>query len=199
MRFTLILLLLLLTVPGPLAQGNGNGPPAHSNAGGNGNGNGNDRPDQAANGNGSGQNNGNGHGPGQNNGNGNGQDGDQRPGSGNGQGNGSGSGNAAEPQPGAVSADGGRVILPIGTASDPAAVVPQPTESAGHAIAAGRAVSLSSLLPDLHARAPGEVIDAELLKVSGFLIYSVRVLRTNGQVTTEYYYAQSGRFIGSEP
>jgi len=54
-------------------------------------------------------------------------------------------------------------------------------------------------LPDLAQRAGTNVIDAEMLSIRGFLVYSIRVLRANGTVTTEYYYAQSGRFIGSEP
>ena len=53
-------------------------------------------------------------------------------------------------------------------------------------------------MPDLQARSEGSVIDAELLNVQGILVYSVKVLRTDGRVTQEYYYAQSGRFIGSE-
>ncbi|WP_156385953.1 PepSY domain-containing protein [Devosia sp. Root685] len=67
------------------------------------------------------------------------------------------------------------------------------------AVSAGKAVSLASLLPDLQERAVGEVIDAELLNVQNILVYSIKVLRPNGRVTQEYYYAQSGRFIGSEP
>ncbi|WP_156351765.1 MULTISPECIES: hypothetical protein [unclassified Devosia] len=73
------------------------------------------------------------------------------------------------------------------------------TDYARDAVNAGRAVSLSSLLPDLAQRAGTNVIDAEMLSIRGFLVYSIRVLRANGTVTTEYYYAQSGRFIGSEP
>ena len=93
--------------------------------------------------------------------------------------------------------------------ADPSEVAPGPDvvpdsalrytpDHARDAVNAGKAVTLGSLLPDLNARGSGEVIDAEMLNVNGFLVYAIKVLRPNGLVTTEYYYAQSGRFIGSE-
>jgi len=98
-------------------------------------------------------------------------------------GNGNGAANAANPR-GEIAGDGTIHYTP---------------DHARDAVKAGQAVSLGSLLPDIEARAPGEIIDAELLNVRGFLVYAIRVLRDTGRVTTEYYYAQSGRYIGSEP
>lgn len=74
---------------------------------------------------------------------------------------------------------------------------PYAPDYAREAVNAGEAVGLGNLLPDLKARTAGEVIDAELLRVDGILVYAVRVLRTDGVVTTEYYAARSGRFMGS--
>lgn len=74
---------------------------------------------------------------------------------------------------------------------------PYAPDYAREAVNAGEAVGLGNLLPDLKERTAGEVIDAELLRVDGILVYAVRVLRTDGVVTTEYYAARSGRFMGS--
>lgn len=65
------------------------------------------------------------------------------------------------------------------------------------AVQAGRAVSLETLLPDLRARTGGEIINAKLQQVRGFLLYAVTVLTPEGKVVTEYYYARSGIHVGS--
>jgi hypothetical protein len=63
------------------------------------------------------------------------------------------------------------------------------------AVAAGRAVELSAILPDVRSRTGGEVINAQLQQVGGFLIYAVKVLTPAGQVLTEHYYARTGVHI----
>lgn len=63
------------------------------------------------------------------------------------------------------------------------------------AVAAGRAVELSAILPDVRSRTGGEVINAQLQQVGGFLIYAVKVLTPTGQVLTEHYYARTGLHI----
>ena len=63
------------------------------------------------------------------------------------------------------------------------------------AVEAGKAVPLSTILPDLRARTGGEVIDANLQQVGSFLLYAVTVLTPAGKVSTEYYYARSGRYV----
>jgi uncharacterized membrane protein YkoI len=63
------------------------------------------------------------------------------------------------------------------------------------AVEAGRAVELETILPDVRARTGGEVINAQLQQVSGFLIYAVTVLTPSGQVLTEHYYARSGAHV----
>lgn len=64
------------------------------------------------------------------------------------------------------------------------------------AVEAGRAVSLSTILPDLRTRTGGEVINAQLQQAGAFLLYAVTVLTPEGRVATEYYYARSGLHVG---
>ena len=156
--------------------------PAYAQNNGNGQGNGGGAQDNQGQGNGNtGQGN-NGQGPDSNNGNiGNGQA------NGNGQGHGNGQGNA--------NGNAGKADT-----AAPSPETPLSEDEVLDAVKAGRVVSLSSLVPDLEQRSGGgELIDAELRKVDGFLVYAVKVLAADGRVTTDYYYAQSGRFIGSEP
>ncbi|MHA6732135.1 PepSY domain-containing protein [Devosia sp. A369] len=63
------------------------------------------------------------------------------------------------------------------------------------AVEAGRAVSLSTILPDIRSRTGGEVINAQLQQVGAFLLYAVTVLTPAGKVATEYYYARSGLHV----
>lgn len=161
--------------------------PAHAQNNGNGQGNGGSAQDNQGQGNGnSGQGN-NGQGPDSNNGN-NGNTGNgQANGNGQGHGNGNGQGNA--------NGNSGKADTAV-----PSPETPLSEDEVLDAVKAGRVVSLSSLVPDLEQRSGGgELIDAELRKVDGFLVYAVKVLAADGRVTTDYYYAQSGRFIGSEP
>lgn len=188
--FLLIPALLCLAASPALARDNG---PGNGNGQGNGSGDGNGN--GIGNGTGGGQ--GNGQGQGQGNGNGNGQE------------NGSGSGNTgngnANPGDSGNNGNNGNGNGQQGGGADASAntdangTIHYSPDYARDVVNAGRAVSLASLMPELQARSEGSVIDAELLSVQGILIYSVKVLRTDGRVTQEYYYAQSGRFIGSEP
>jgi len=178
MRVLVFILTLLCLATSPALAQNGQG-----NGGGNGNGN------SGGNGQENGSGNGNGNGPGQNsgqgNGNGNGNSGSQGKGQNNGNSNGQGNQGNQGGGPGPATGQNGTIHYTQDHARD--------------AVSAGKAVSLASLLPDLQERAGGEVIDAELLNIQNILVYSIKVLRPNGRVTQEYYYAQSGRFIGSEP
>lgn len=186
--FVLILTLLCLAASPALAQDNGQG---NGNGRGNGNANGNDNGRENGNG---GGNNGNGNGPDQNSGNGN----SQSNGNGNSQGNAN-AGNGGNDGNNGNGQGSGNVSTGTSANTDAGGTVHYSQDYARDVVNAGRAVSLASLMPELQARSEGSVIDAELLKVQGILVYSVKVLRTDGRVTQEYYYAQSGRFIGSEP
>jgi hypothetical protein len=109
---------------------------------------------------------------------------------GNGNGNSGGNGNAGS----AVTITGG----PQGTtAPDLSSTTGTPNGDLSEndvleAVEAGRAVSLSRILPDLRARTGGEVIDAQLQQVGSFLVYAIKILTPEGKVTTEFYYARSG-------
>lgn len=146
-------------------------------------------------------------------GNGNGNNGQ---GNGNGNAAGNGSANGSGNTNGTVSGNGGSGGSNNGVGSPPrpsngpgpdAKPVPPPPPktvgvddelSASEVLAeveAGRAVSLSSIMPDIRTRTGGEIIDAQLEQVGSFLLYAVTVLTPEGKVTTEYYYARSGRHV----
>lgn len=165
-------------------------PPAWAQGPGSGNGNANEQ------GNGSGQ--GNGQGDSSNDGNG------QRSGnSGNGQGNANAAGQGNSNGTGNGNAGGATTAAPAGAGS----VAPSVSGEAparGHeqsesdvlaAVEAGRAVPLSSLMPDVRTRTGGEIINAELVQAGGALLYAVRVLAPDGRVSTEYYDARSGQHV----
>lgn len=207
MRVLLLILTLLCLGSSPVlaqnnGQSNGNGQ-ENGNSGGN-NGNGNGPAENSGNGNGqgngsAGSNNGNGNGPTENSGNGNGNSQGSGNAGGN-SGNGNGQSNANAGNSGNGPGSGGNGLgssTPANT--DANGTVHYSQDDARDAVSTGKAVSLASLLPDLQERAGGEIIDAELIRVQNILVYVVKVLRLNGRVTQEYYYAQSGRFIGSEP
>lgn len=62
-------------------------------------------------------------------------------------------------------------------------------------VEAGRAVALETILPDVRSRTGGEVINASLQRVQGFLLYAVTVMDPAGKVSTEFYYAVSGQHV----
>ena len=203
MRVLVLILTLLCLGNSPVlaqdnGQGNGNGQENGNSGGNNGNGPGENSGNGQGNGN-AGSNNGNGNGPSENSGNENGNS--QASGNAGGNsGNGNGPSNANAGNSGNGPGSGGNGLgasTPANT--DANGTVHYSQDDARDAVSAGKAVSLASLLPDLQARAGGEVIDAELLRVQNILVYAIKVLRPDGLVTQEYYYAQSGRFIGSEP
>ena len=197
MRLLLVLTVIAaLTALPALAQGNGNGngKEQSDSSGNNGNGNGNGN----ANGN-SGNSNAGGNGNGNSNGSGASNAGGNGNAVGNGNGNAGGNGNGVAGAIGHIVENGGAALpggsqLPVQETA-----VAFSEDEARDAVNAGHTVSLGSLLPDVVQRTGGELIDAQLLRVDGFLVYALKVLSAEGRVTTEYYYAQSGRFIGSEP
>jgi hypothetical protein len=184
MRFLSFITILMCLAASPALAQNGQG---------NGNANGQD--------NGQGQGQGQGHGQGNENGASNGQGNGNGNGNGNSAGNGNGNGNGEHNSNGQSNGNGSSDAKSgtISTGSDTVETLHYTPDDARDAVSAGKAVSLTSLLPDLQERAGGEVIDAEMANVRGILVYIVTMLRTDGRVTQEYYYAQSGRFIGSEP
>lgn len=186
------------------SQGQGNSGDNGNNGNGN-NGQGSSQNNGSAGGDNSGQGNSNGQGNSGNQGNGQGSGNDNGNGGSNGSGTsgnngiGSSGSNANNANNGNTPASGNGGQNTGGGNTSTENTVHHSPDFARDTVNSGRAVSLGSLVPDLTQRTGGRVIDAEMLSIRGILVYAVRVLRANGSVTTEYYYAQSGRFIGSEP
>ncbi len=61
-----------------------------------------------------------------------------------------------------------------------------------------QALPLSELTEIVHQRSGAEMVDAELLKVGQILVYAIKVIDQAERLSVQYYYARSGRYIGSE-
>jgi uncharacterized membrane protein YkoI len=57
----------------------------------------------------------------------------------------------------------------------------------------GAAVPLETIVRSLVDGAAGQLIDASLVQVNGFLLYQVKVLSPAGRVSTQYFYARTGQ------
>ena len=136
-----------------------------------------------------------GNGPAQHDNNGNG------PGSDNGQGNGPGAG---PPAPGGP-ADPGNGNGPgngAGSIKPPAGPLPGGPDStdqnnALEAVKSGQALPLGSIVPLAETKWGGRVIDAELVRVQGTLLYRLTMLDDNGVSRRVYYQARTGRPVAT--
>lgn len=142
------------------------------------------------------QDNGNGHGQGSENGNGNGASG------GNGNGNGAPARDSPRPQSGSGATTSTGTVTATSSSPSSGAASSAPAASAElsesdvlAAVESGSAVALSTILPDVRSRTGGEVVNAQLQQVRGFLLYAVTVLTPGGKVITQYYYARSGQHV----
>ena len=61
-----------------------------------------------------------------------------------------------------------------------------------------RALPLTDLTEIVRQRSGAEMVDAELLRIDQMLIYGIKVIDPAGRLSVQYYYARSGRYIGSE-
>lgn len=172
-----------------MAQGNGNGNGQASDNSNNGNGN-------AAS-------------PGNGQGNAGGVD-NAANGNANGKSNGNGNGNSGNGSGGSVSAETVEAIAPglstgalvsggdFAATSSPTRqgeISALNTESQGialRAVQSGAAVPLDTIVQGLADRAAGQLIDAQLIEVNGFLLYSIKVMSPTGRVSTQYFYARTG-------
>jgi hypothetical protein len=177
------------------SQGNGNGPGAKKETGpGSNNGGG----PGGNSGNGAGSNNGNG--PGGNSGNGAGGNSGNGPGNKNGNGSGNNNGNG----PGGGNSSPAAPAGPAGPATGPSDRAPTPSQpaqvltqdEAATAAGAGQVAPLTDFADSIAERSGGEIVDAELLRVDGMLVYAIKVLEPSGQLATQYFHARSGVFIG---
>lgn len=66
------------------------------------------------------------------------------------------------------------------------------------AVESRQAAPLSELAKIVRERDGGEIVDANLISTGQFLVYAIKVLARDGALSVQYYYARSGRYIGSE-
>ena len=193
------LILVLLAASPVLGQGNGHGNGNGSDQG-SGGGNGNDQGSGGARG-----------GPSDNNGSGNGaaggeagQNGNQGSNGENGRAGQDGSNAQERANSGAsnsVGTEGGTsgASLPPGSSNrQDGNIVTLSPDEALEAVRSRQAATLAEIAENVKNRAGGDIIDANLLQVGQMLIYAVKVLDEGGQLSIQYYYARSGRYIGSE-
>jgi len=141
-----------------------------------------------------------GNGPGENSshqnsnagGNGNGNAGGNGNGNAGGPGN---SGNAGNSNRSGEGGPGSSGAGPMGSGRGPVSLTP---DQALEAVQARQAAPLAELAEIVRRRDGGQIVDANLLRVDDILVYAIKVLDQNSQFTVQYYYARSGRFIGSE-
>jgi hypothetical protein len=63
------------------------------------------------------------------------------------------------------------------------------------AVQSDRALPLDKILANARQYTSGDIIDARLITIRGFLLYELKVLDTTGDVRNLYFYAQSGRIV----
>lgn len=68
-------------------------------------------------------------------------------------------------------------------------------EAALAAVKSQHALSLDKIYAAARQYANGDIIDAQLVTVRGFLLYDLKVLDTKGDVSDLYFYAQSGKIV----
>lgn len=66
------------------------------------------------------------------------------------------------------------------------------------AVRSKRALPLADILATARETVPGEVIDARLVTIRGFLVYEVKSMTGDGHVGLSYYYAESGRKVSTD-
>jgi uncharacterized membrane protein YkoI len=66
------------------------------------------------------------------------------------------------------------------------------------AVRSQRALPLADILATARQDVPGEVIDARLVTIRGFLVYEVKSMTGDGHVSRSYYYARSGRKVSTD-
>jgi hypothetical protein len=68
-------------------------------------------------------------------------------------------------------------------------------EQALAAVKSQRAIGLDKIMAAARGYTDGEIIDAQLITVRGFLLYDLKVLDSKGDVGDLYFYAQSGKIV----
>lgn len=68
-------------------------------------------------------------------------------------------------------------------------------EGAIEAVESRRALPLEQIMTKARLHTQGEIVDAQLVSVKGFLLYELKVVEANGDVDELYFYALSGERV----
>lgn len=68
-------------------------------------------------------------------------------------------------------------------------------ELALDAVRSARALPLDQIVAAARHHTSGEVIDARLIELRGFLLYELKVIEPGGDVADLYFYARSGKIV----
>ena len=63
------------------------------------------------------------------------------------------------------------------------------------AVRSHRALPLEKIMTLARFHTTGEIVDAQLIAVNGFLLYALKVVEANGDVDELYFYALSGELV----
>ncbi|MHB1102228.1 MAG: PepSY domain-containing protein [Devosia sp.] len=63
------------------------------------------------------------------------------------------------------------------------------------AIKSHRALPLEQIMTKVRFHTTGEIVDAQLIQLDGFLLYELKVVEANGDVDELYFYALSGGLV----
>lgn len=108
-------------------------------------------------------------------------------------------GGAVDDATGAVDGAAGAVGDTVGgavesiTPGDGAATLDQ--NGAIEAVESRRALPLEQIMTKARLHTQGEIVDAQLVSVKGFLLYELKVVEANGDVDELYFYALSGERV----
>ncbi|MHB1111031.1 MAG: PepSY domain-containing protein [Devosia sp.] len=68
-------------------------------------------------------------------------------------------------------------------------------QGAIEAVASNRALPLEQIMIRARLHTQGEIVDAQLISLNGFLLYELKVVEANGDVDELYFYALSGELV----
>lgn len=80
----------------------------------------------------------------------------------------------------------------------PAGATGNEQELALDAVRSARALPLDQILAAARRHTSGEIIDARLIELRGFLLYELKVIEAGGDVADLYFYARSGEIVRVE-
>jgi uncharacterized membrane protein YkoI len=81
---------------------------------------------------------------------------------------------------------------------DSSTVTLSPQDMALEAVRSDRALPLEQIVARAQQLSDGQVIDARLITVRGFLLYELKVLEATGDVVDLYFYARSGEVVRAQ-